>query len=210
MASVSVDTDGREVARKPVGPMPAQCTDAAWSPDGAWMYFTAKTTDGIHIWRQRFPDGKPEQVTFGVATEEGIAFAPDGRSFITSIGASQSTVWVHDDRGERQLTSEGYGFLPSISPDGKKLYYLVRSFGIRSWNQGGLWVLDMSTGQRHRLLPDFRCCTTRFRETASVWCLSRWTDKDGLLWIASVNGQTPPRQLTTINAGIRCSARLAK
>jgi hypothetical protein len=56
------------------------------------MYFTAKTTDGIHIWRQRFPDGKPEQVTSGVATEEGIAFAPDGRSFVTSIGTSQSTV----------------------------------------------------------------------------------------------------------------------
>ena len=147
--------DGRSPGTQ-VGPKPAQCTDAAWSPDGAWMYFTAKTTDGIHIWRQRFPDGRPEQVTFGVATEEGIAFAPDGRSFVTSIGTSQSTVWVHDDRGERQLTSEGYGFLPSISPDGTKLYYLVRSFGIRSWIQGGLWVSDMVTGQRHQLLPDFR------------------------------------------------------
>jgi hypothetical protein len=52
------------------------------------MYFTAKTTDGIHTWRQRFPNGTPEQVTSGVATEEGIAFAADGRSFITSIGTS--------------------------------------------------------------------------------------------------------------------------
>ena len=46
---------------KPVGPVPAQCTDAGWSPDGAWMYFTAMTAHGVHIWRQRFPDGTPER-----------------------------------------------------------------------------------------------------------------------------------------------------
>src|SRR5437764_8754964 len=80
---------------KPVGPS-AQCTDAAWSPDGKWMYLTLNALSGIHIWRQRFPNGKPEQITFGVTQEEGVHFAPDGRSFVTSVGASQSTVWVHD------------------------------------------------------------------------------------------------------------------
>ena len=186
----------------PVGPIPAQCTHAAWSPDGSWMYFTAKTTDGIHIWRQRFPDGKPEQVTSGVATEEGITFAPDGRSFITSIGTSQSTVWVRDDRGERQLTSEGYGFLPSISPDGKRLYYLVQSFGLRSWTQGGLWELDVATGQRHRLLPDFEMLHyTISRDGERVVFVAINEQGRSPVWIAPVNGQTPPRQLTTIDAG---------
>jgi serine/threonine protein kinase/WD40 repeat protein len=185
-----------------VGPMPAQCTDAAWSPDGAWMFFTATTRDGIHIWRQRFPDGTPEQVTFGVATEEGIAFAPDGRSFVTSIGASQSTVSVHDDRGERQLTSEGYAFLPSISPDGRKLYYLVRSFGIRSWNQGGLWELDMATGQRRRLLPDFQMLHyTISRDGTRVVFVAMDDEGRSPVWLASLDGQTPPRQLTTTDAG---------
>ena len=164
------------------------------------MYFTAKTTDGIHIWRQRFPDGRLEQVTFGVATEEGITFTPDGRSFVTSIGTSQSTVWVHDDRGERQLTSEGYGFLPSISPDGKKLYYLVRSFGKRSWIQGSLWVSDMVTGQRHQLLPDFQMLHYSIsRDGERVVFVA--VDEHGRspVWIASLIGQTPPRQLTTID-----------
>jgi len=49
---------------KPVGPAPAQCTDGAWSPDGKWMYFSTNTGSGVHTWRQRFPDGTPEQVTF--------------------------------------------------------------------------------------------------------------------------------------------------
>jgi len=196
-----IPMDGKSVGR-PVGPTPAQCTDAAWSSDGAWMYFTAKTRDGIHIWRQRFPDGQLEQVTAGVATEEGIAIDPDGRSFVTSIGTSQSTVWVHDEHGERQLTSEGFGYLPSISPDSRKLYYLVRSFGLRSWNQGGLWVLDIATGQRQRLLPEFQILHYSLsRDGERVVFVAIDEQGRSPVWIAFVNGQKPPQQLTTIDAG---------
>ena len=52
----------------------------AWSPDGKWMYFTSKAGGLNHIWRQRFADGQPQQFTFGITEEEGIAMAPDGRS----------------------------------------------------------------------------------------------------------------------------------
>ena len=93
------------------------------------MYFGADAGAGFHIWRQRFPDGTAEQVTAGTSEEEGIEFAPDGRSFLTSIGTRQNTLWIHDARGDRQVTSEAYAFLPSFSADGKKLYYLVRAGG---------------------------------------------------------------------------------
>jgi eukaryotic-like serine/threonine-protein kinase len=188
---------------KTVGPAPAQCTDAAWSPDGRWMYFTAYTSSGVHIWRQAFPDGTPEQVTFGVSTEEGVHVAPDGRSFVTSIGTSQSTVWIHDARGDRQITSEGFGFMPSISPDEKKLYYLVRSGGIRNWISGALWVADLDTGQRQRLLPDFmmqQYSISRDGERVVFGAV----DENGRtpLWIAALNGHTSPRRLTTMNSGM--------
>ncbi len=61
---------------------------AAWSPDGAWMYFSSNSGGVFHTWRQRFPDGQPEQITSGPTEEEGIAMAPDGRSFITAVGLS--------------------------------------------------------------------------------------------------------------------------
>ena len=136
-----------------VGPAPAQCTDAAWSPDGRWMYFSANAGNGFHLWRQRFPDGAPEQITFGTTDEEGLAVAPDGKSLVTAVGARQSTIWMHDASGERQITSEGYGMQPAFSPDGRKLYYLLREGGARSWVSGGLWVADLATGDRRRLLP---------------------------------------------------------
>ncbi len=187
---------------KPVGPAPAQCTDAAWSPDGKWMYFSANTGSGVHTWRQRFPDGTPEQVTFGVIQEEGIHFAPDGRSFVTSIGTSQSTLWVHDSHGDRQITSEGYSFFPSISPDGKKLYYLVRTYGVQSWISGGLWSADLDTGQRQRLLPDFQMQHYSISADGQRVVFVAVDEKGRTpVWLASLNGRTAPRRLTTVDGG---------
>jgi hypothetical protein len=57
---------------RPIGP-PGTCTSAGWSPDGSWMYFTAYVEGRSHLWRQRFPNGQPEQVTSGVTEEEGVA-----------------------------------------------------------------------------------------------------------------------------------------
>jgi eukaryotic-like serine/threonine-protein kinase len=60
-----------------VGPL-GPCTSAAWSPDGRWMYFSATVAGHSHLWRQRYPRGKPEQITFGPTEEIGVAAAPDG------------------------------------------------------------------------------------------------------------------------------------
>lgn len=181
---------------KPVGPTPAQCTDAAWSPDGKWMYFSANAGSGFHIWRQRFPDGAPEQVTSGVTEEEGIEFGPDGRSFVTSIGTRQSTIWIHDARGDRQITSQGFAMLPSISPDGERLYYLVRKGGSGSYNSGGLWVADLESGQHQRLLPDFLMQTYDISADGKrvVFVASDDTTRSPL-WLAPLDGRSPPRRL---------------
>jgi len=76
--------DGSSAGR-PIGPQ-GTCTAAAWSPDGKWMYFGARVGGKAHLWRQKFPDGIPEQITFGPIEEEGIAIAADGKSLVTSAG----------------------------------------------------------------------------------------------------------------------------
>jgi dipeptidyl aminopeptidase/acylaminoacyl peptidase len=142
-------------------------------------------------------------VTFGAGTEEGIHFEPGGRSFVTSIGTSQSTLWVHDSRGDHQITSEGYGFMPSLSTDGKKLYYLVRSYGLRSWNQGVLWVADLGTGQRQRLLPEFQIVHYSVAADGQRVVFVA-VDEQGRtpVWLASLNGAMQPRQLTKVDSAV--------
>jgi eukaryotic-like serine/threonine-protein kinase len=186
---------------KQVGPVPAQCTDAAWSPDGKWMYFTADIGKGYHIWRQRFPNGVPEQITSGATEEEGIALAPDGRSFLTSIGASQSTVWFHDSGGDRQITSEGYGFLPSVSADGKRLYYLLRHKAARHFLSGELWVANLESGQRQRLFPDFIMQHYSISADGERVAFVESNDTGrSPVWLAALNGRSAPRQIASINA----------
>jgi hypothetical protein len=190
-----VPFDGSSAGRL-VGPVPAQCTEAAWSPDGRWMYFSANAGGGFHIWRQRFPDGRPEQVTFGVTEEEGIELAPDGRWFVTSIGTRQSTIWVRDAKGERQITAEGYGMLPAFSPDGGKLYYLIREGGARSYISGGLWVTDLATGERRRLLPEFLIQTYGLSPDGSKVVFVAANDSARApVWLASLDGRSPPRRV---------------
>jgi DNA-binding winged helix-turn-helix (wHTH) protein/Tol biopolymer transport system component len=123
-----VALEGRGAERS-VGPAGA-CTSAGWSPDGGWMYFTAAVEGRSHIWRQRFPDGTPEQVTFGPTEENGVVVEANGRTLITSVGVHESAIWIHDGSGERSLSSEGEvvdGISPaSFSPDGSTIYYLLR------------------------------------------------------------------------------------
>ncbi len=90
-----VPIDGSSTGRQ-VGPPKAGCTFGAWSPDGKWVYLTSKAGGLYHIWRQRFPDGRPEQLTSGLTEEEGLAIAPDGRSFVTAVALQSSSVWIHD------------------------------------------------------------------------------------------------------------------
>jgi serine/threonine protein kinase/WD40 repeat protein len=190
-----VPFDGKSAGKR-VGPQPGQCTDASWTPDGKFMYFSANTGDGFHIWRERYPDGTPEQVTWGVTEEQGISFAPDGKSFVTSVGESQSSLWVHSATGERQITSEGYAYLPSFSPNGGQLYYLQRSNPTGRFVSGELWVIDLLSGKRQRLLPG--SLMERYDispDGKQVIFTTAEKQGEAPLWIAPMDMSSPPRRL---------------
>jgi len=186
---------------KAVGPPKSGCFDAAWSPDGQWMYVSADTGGGFHIWRQQFPDGSPEQVTFGTTEETGINFAPDRKSFLTSIGTSQSTVWIHDPKGDHQITSEGFAVLPSLSADGKKLYYLVGAAARPGQPpEGTLWAADLESGQRRRLFPDFQLRHYSISSDGQRVVFASGEEHDGSVWLAKLDGQSEPRRLAAVKA----------
>lgn len=182
-----------------VGPE-GSCTWAQWSPDGQWMYFTVDTgSSGFHVWRQRFPDGTPVQVTpSGASEEEGLSILPDGKSFIVAAGTQQSSIWLHDDKtGDRQITSEGYVFAPTLSPDAKKLYYLRRARGSHSYLNGELWVSDVESGSATRLFPRLILAHYSLSRDGKkvVFATEPGQPRSGV-WVADLDLAQPPRQLT--------------
>jgi len=188
-----VPFDGSSLGER-VGPSSAKCTEAAWSPDGSWMYFSADAGSGFHLWRQHSSGGAAEQLTFGITEEQGIAVAPDGRSLITAVGVEQSSVWLHDQRGDRQISSEGYAYEPSVTPDGGKLYYLVRSGSSRAFVAGELWTADLASGRRERILPGF--LVTRYDISADgnhIVFAANDSNVKSTVWLASLDRRVPPR-----------------
>jgi len=183
--------------RRSVGPE-GECTAAGWSPDGSWMYFVAWVEGQSHIWRQRFPNGQPEQVTFGPTSEQGLAVDPDGRSVITSVGVYQSAIWIHDDRGERSLSSEGavdnnYS-PPSFAADGKTLYYLL-------WHQQAgsgpeLWRMAVDSGKSEAALPGISMVDYDVSpDGRQVVYTTAVRNRKSQLWLAPIDKSSPPKPI---------------
>jgi eukaryotic-like serine/threonine-protein kinase len=184
-----------------VGPTGGGCTAVAWSPDGKWMYITSGASGAFHIWRQHFPNGRPEQITSGPTEEEGIAMAPDGLSFITSVGSRQSAVWVHDSNSTRQASLEGFSFDPKFTPDGKRLCYRILKGALPTSDPSELRVLDLDSGREEPLLPGFAVVGTP-RRTYDVSTDGRQVvitalDREGKhrLWLVPFDRQFRPHEI---------------
>jgi eukaryotic-like serine/threonine-protein kinase len=197
-----VPFDGSGGARV-VGPPDTICTSGAWSSDGSWLYFSANPGGRFHIWRQRFPDGAPQQVTSGPTEEEGIAMAADGKSFITSVGIRDNSVWIHDARGEHQVSSEGSAASPQFSPDARQLYYML-SYGERTNSE--LWVTDLASGSSNPVLSGYsvRSCGVGQQHYAisqdgrevAFSMLDKVGHSD--LWIASTDRRSTPHMIESV------------
>ena len=198
---VPFDGSGKEQL---VGPAGATCSTGAWSPDGNWIYLSTNQGGRFHIWRQRFPGGEPEQVTSGPTEEEGIAMARDGRSFLTSVGTQYWTIWIHDAKGEHQMSSEGDAFSTTFSRDGTKLFYLKRA---GQNDVAELWSTELTTGKSDRVVPGYGIDGTFLDYYASYdvtedgnWVAFLKRDEKGIshIWMASTDHRTSPQQLPSV------------
>jgi dipeptidyl aminopeptidase/acylaminoacyl peptidase len=168
------------------------------------MYFGAVVGGASHLWRQRFPDGAPEQITFGPLEAEGIAVAPDGRSLVTSIGTRRSAVWIREAAGERAVVSEGYASAPRLSRDGTLVFYLF----VRDWwlaapgNRPDGWLtasadlrsVDLATGKSDTLLSGQSVSAYAMsRDEKEVAFTTTNADEQSQIWLAPLDRRTLPQ-----------------
>jgi serine/threonine protein kinase len=200
-----VPFDGSSAGRQ-VGPQ-GTCTATAWSPNGKWMYFGATIAGSSHLWRQKFPDGVPEQITFGPTGEEGVALTRDGQSLVTSIGTRRSAIWIHDVSGERAISSEGYAVAPRLSRDGTRVFYLFArdvALSAAGWKPSlaELRSVDLASGKTDSVLPGLSVADYDIsRDEKAVAFTTMDSRGDSQIWLASLDRRTPPRQIVQAGAG---------
>ena len=185
-----------QIPSRLVGPTGA-CTSAGWSPDGRWMYFTAAVEGRSHIWRQHFPEGEPEQITFGPTEEDGVAVEPNGQALITSVGVHESAIWIHDGSKERPLSSEGvvigWASPPAFSPDASVVYYLLRR---GESSDAELWRTVVDSGKSDAVFPGISMIEFDISpDGKQVVYTTPARDGTMQLWIAAVDRSLPARRV---------------
>jgi serine/threonine protein kinase len=194
-----VPYDGSSPGRQ-VGP-PGTCTTAAWSPDGRWMFFSAAAPNGqYHIWRQRFPNGKPEQITSGPTQEEGIAISSDGRSLITAVAVRQRPVWYHDNSGDHEISVEGYGSTPRLDYAAGKLYYRVNKSQAATRGGGELDVTDLSSGRSEPVVPGFDVLAFNISRDGRLVLTARDSEGKPRFWVGPLNKRAALHQIPRIES----------
>lgn len=195
-----VPFDGSSSGRQ-VGPPGGPCTSAAWSPDGKWMYLTAAAkADSYHLWRQRFPAGKPEPITSGPTEEEGIAMAPDGRSVVTAVAVRQRPISLHDASGDHQVSLEGYAFWPLFRGAGRHVVYRIsKSFAFYK-TSAEIWLADLDSGRNRPLLPGFDVLRHDISADGRLLVAARDRDSKPRLWLGRLDQRSPPRQIPGVES----------
>jgi DNA-binding winged helix-turn-helix (wHTH) protein/Tol biopolymer transport system component len=176
---------------RPVGP-DGSCRSAAWSPDGRWMYFAVSIAGHSHLWRQRYPGGEAEQITFGPTDERTVAVAPDGRALLTSLGRNQSTIWLHEPGGERVVTTESYAAGPKLSGDARRVYFIAAHEADKGLS---LWRLELATGHKELLLSGFAIESYDVAPDERQLAFTARGAGPPELWIAPLDRHAPPMLL---------------
>ncbi len=89
----------------------------AWSPDGAFLYFTSTTGGEAHLFRVSVPAGRVEQVTRGARRVASLTFDRAMKRMAYTAGTHDQPGEVYtaniDGSGERKLTDVNGPFLAS-------------------------------------------------------------------------------------------------
>lgn len=129
--------------------------------------------------------------------------AADGKSFITSVGSRDSTVWLHDKDGDHQISSEGNAVEPSFSSDGNRLYYLMANGQTPGYE---LWVKDLTgekaTGEKiERVLPGYSMEGYAVsRDGKEIAFAMRDPSGHSGLWVAPTDHRSSPRRISSAGA----------
>lgn len=157
-----IDTDGGEASK--LTNMLHGVSEAAWSPDGQWIAFTASTSatdDDELLMGRTLPDEKAkkrmeEEQKFGLRTVNRIFYRLDGRGLYEKgtqlfIMPAPLNTQRADSAAIRRLTRDTFDYLmPIWTPDSQEIGVLRGRERDATW-VNDLWAIQRETGEARRI-----------------------------------------------------------
>ena len=162
---------------KSIGDNSAQKLGMEWTPDRKIIYSTAQGGNA-DIWTVNSDGANPKQLTNDVNADFVPTVSSDGRFiiFISNRGGTPN-IWRMNPDGTNQtkLTDFKYTFSPSISPDGKWIYFGASA---NDSNDANLWKISIDGGEpvqitkesatSPKISPDGKYIACNFAEKTDV------------------------------------------
>ncbi len=151
-------------------------TSPRMSPDGKWVAFTGQYDGNSDVYIVPIDGGEPKRLTYHPGADIVQGWMPDGKAvYFTSGREGYPTVnskffTVPVSGGTPTAMIVPFGFVGSLSPDGKTMAYQPYSFWDPEWRnyRGGqaqpIWLFNMSTHETVKTVQG-----DRERHTAPVW-----------------------------------------
>jgi tricorn protease len=146
------------------------------SPDGKWVAFTGQYDGNLDVYIVSIDGGEPKRLTWHPGADIVQGWEQDGKSvYFTSGREGYPTVnakffTVPVSGGTPTAMVVPFGFVGSLSPDGKTMAYQPYSFWDPEWRnyRGGqaqpIWLFNMSTHETVKTVQG-----DKERHTAPVW-----------------------------------------
>jgi eukaryotic-like serine/threonine-protein kinase len=142
-------TDGRPVFGREGG----TAGSPAWSADGKWIAFDARTRNAsADIWLMPAGGGEPKMIADSPDDNITPCFDPAGEwlYFSSSRTGSLQLFRMPLTGGPAIQVTRGGGFTCQVSGDGRYVYYL------RTRNGGEIWRLDTTTNREEAIVPEMK------------------------------------------------------
>jgi len=90
------------------------------------MYLNTNSDHGFHVWRQRFPNGRIEQVTSGPTKRRESPLIQMASLLLPPSAYGEAVWWLHDQSGDHILTSEATATLADAR-NGSPFHLMAKS-----------------------------------------------------------------------------------
>lgn len=126
-----VVADGGVPIRESFGPLtPAH---VLWSPDSQWIYFAARRSNQVQVWRAARAGGTVQEVTHDPADVKSFVLSRDGRRLYYSVGAARRAI----EREEGREYERGVLLTPTVEVSEPILYNYRNDDGTRTTERRG-------------------------------------------------------------------------